>query len=150
MRAFGSRRTTAATANARHSRVSCSLRTKVSSSPSSAQLNASRPAEVVFARVSAETCSLCGRPLDAHDRDVRFGLPDRIFELPEEKRQLSWGGQAMVAARGIGQFVRVLLPVRLTGGYKIRFWRGVSVSDHDAPDAPGGCSAPAGKEMTLY
>src|SRR3989442_9766282 len=133
MRAFGSRRTIAATANARPSRVSCSLRTKVSSSPSSAQLIASRPAEVVFARVGAETCSLCGRPLDAHDRDVRFGLPNRIFELPEEKRQLSRGGQAMVAARGIGQFVRVLLPVRLTGGFRIPFFPRASWTPDDGP-----------------
>jgi hypothetical protein len=38
----------------------------------------------------------------------------------------------MVAARGIGQFIRVLLPVRLSGGYDVRYGTWLSVSEEDA------------------
>jgi hypothetical protein len=99
--------------------------------------------------VKAGTCSLCGRPLDVHDRDVRFALPDPIFELPEERRELSWSGEAMVAARGIGQFVRVLVPVRLTGGYSIRFGAWLSVSQDDARHAWEIWDAPAYKDLQI-
>jgi hypothetical protein len=78
-----------------------------------------------------ERCSLCGRPLETHQRDLRFKLPDAIVEMPEEERELSWGGEAMVAARGVGQFVRVLLPVRLSGGYDVRYGTWLSVSSED-------------------
>jgi hypothetical protein len=82
--------------------------------------------------VSVERCSLCGRSLDSHQRDLRFKLPDPVFAIPEQDRELSWGGDAMVAARGIGQFIRVLLPVRLSGGYDVRYGTWLSVSEEDA------------------
>ena len=82
--------------------------------------------------MSADRCSLCGRPLDTHERDLRFKLPDPIFAIPEQQRELSWGGDAFVAARGIGQFIRVLLPVRLSGGYEVRYGTWLSVSEEEA------------------
>lgn len=61
------------------------------------------------------TCSCCGDPLlDERRIDVRFGLPDIAFELPEEARR-SPGPSALLALDGAGFFVRCLLPVRLTG-----------------------------------
>ncbi|WP_030693599.1 DUF2199 domain-containing protein [Streptomyces globisporus] len=61
------------------------------------------------------TCSCCGDALvDERRIDVRFGLPDVAFELPEEARR-SPGPSALLALDGAGFFVRCLLPVRLTG-----------------------------------
>ncbi|MDX2295908.1 MULTISPECIES: DUF2199 domain-containing protein [Streptomyces] len=61
------------------------------------------------------TCSCCGDALvDERRIDVRFGLPDVAFELPEEARR-SPGPSALLALDGGGFFVRCLLPVRLTG-----------------------------------
>ncbi|MEU2548331.1 DUF2199 domain-containing protein [Streptomyces roseolus] len=61
------------------------------------------------------TCSCCGEPLlDERRIDVRFGLPDVAFELPEEARR-SPGPSALLALDGAGFFMRCLLPVRLTG-----------------------------------
>ncbi|MFD6350247.1 DUF2199 domain-containing protein [Streptomyces roseolus] len=61
------------------------------------------------------TCSCCGDPLlDERRIDVRFGLPDVAFELPEEARR-SPGPSALLALEGAGFFMRCLLPVRLTG-----------------------------------
>ncbi|MFE4659000.1 DUF2199 domain-containing protein [Streptomyces hydrogenans] len=60
-------------------------------------------------------CSCCGDALaDERRVDVRFGLPDLAFELPEEARR-SPGPSALLALDGGGFFVRCLLPVRLTG-----------------------------------
>ncbi|MER5204893.1 DUF2199 domain-containing protein [Streptomyces sp. NPDC002825] len=64
---------------------------------------------------SPASCSCCGEPLvDERRIDVRFGLPDVAFELPEEARR-SPGPSALLALDGAGFFVRCLLPVRLTG-----------------------------------
>ncbi|ROQ33587.1 hypothetical protein EDD98_2615 [Streptomyces sp. PanSC19] len=61
------------------------------------------------------SCSCCGEPLaDERRIDLRFGLPDVAFELPEEARR-SPGPSALLALDGAGFFVRCLLPVRLTG-----------------------------------
>ena len=38
----------------------------------------------------------------------------------------------MVAARGMGQFIRVLLPVRLSGGYDVRYGTWLSVTAEEA------------------
>ncbi|MEU3400282.1 DUF2199 domain-containing protein [Streptomyces filamentosus] len=60
-------------------------------------------------------CACCGDALAEEKRiDVRFGLPDIAFDLPEEARR-SPGPSALLALEGAGFFVRCLLPVQLTG-----------------------------------
>jgi hypothetical protein len=73
-------------------------------------------------------CPSCGRPLDAHDRNVRFTLPDPVLDAPEQERTPgTWMSHAgaresvMMQVPGIGAFVRALLPVRLTEGHTITF-----------------------------
>lgn len=78
---------------------------------------------------------MCGRPLDSHNKDLRFLLPDAVVAVPEDQRELSWGGDALLAARGVGHFVRVLLPVRLVGGFGMRFGTWIGVSEADATRA---------------
>jgi hypothetical protein len=83
-------------------------------------------------------CPSCGRPLDAHDRHVRFTLPDPV--LATEGREHVRGAwlshddartSVMMQIPGVGPFVRCLLAVRLSGGHSVTFgvWIGVSPDD---------------------
>lgn len=80
----------------------------------------------------------CGRELDEHERDVRYGLPDPVLNLPDrELPQGTWmtgpsaNESVMMQVPGVGPFVRSLLPVRLTGGYSVTFgvWVGIHPDD---------------------
>lgn len=86
----------------------------------------------------AEVCSLCGSSLDAHDRHVRFTLPDPVLALPEQEQTSgTWMSHAsasksvMMQVPGVGAFVRALLPVKLAGGHTLTFgvWLGVRPAD---------------------
>jgi hypothetical protein len=85
-------------------------------------------------RNAANAADECGRPLEVHDRHVRFGMPDPVLEAPDQDRvngaSLSHGdanSSVMMQTPGVGSFVRALLPVDLTGGYTVTFgvWVGV-------------------------
>lgn len=82
--------------------------------------------------MSAEECGTCGRPLNEHDRHVRYSLPDPVWEIPEPEREGRMrGGNELLQVEGVGAFVRALLPVHLTGGYAVTFgtWLGVQTDD---------------------
>lgn len=79
-------------------------------------------------------CSSCGRAVSAHDRHIRFFLPDPVLAAPDAERTPgTWmagddpGGSDMLQVPGIGCFIRALLPVRLTQGHTLTFgiWLGV-------------------------
>jgi hypothetical protein len=81
---------------------------------------------------------MCGRAADEHDRHVRFSLPDPVLQLPDRERTPgTWMSHAeprssvMLQVPGVGRFVRVLLPVALTGGFTVTFglWLGVAPAD---------------------
>ena len=75
------------------------------------------PASAAATRV----CPSCGRPLPEHgDRDVRFELPDTLVKPPKEWRPLIGGTESLLEVRGVTGFVRVRLPVRLSGGSSLR------------------------------
>ena len=70
--------------------------------------------------VTDARCPSCGRPLDEHDRHVRFVLPDPVLQVPADEREArTWGADPLIQVQGVGAFVRVLLPIRLTGGYAL-------------------------------
>jgi hypothetical protein len=70
--------------------------------------------------VVTAACPTCGRPIDAHNRHVRFGLPDPVLAIPpDERASRTWGADPMIQVQGVGAFVRVLLPIRLTDGYTL-------------------------------
>ncbi len=76
----------------------------------------------------SRTCPHCGRPLDDHERDIGFELPDPLLAIPRpELEQRMWGNDLMVAVEGIGAFIRTILPVHLVGGFSIHYslWLGV-------------------------
>ena len=85
-----------------------------------------------------EHCPNCGHALDEHDRHVRFKLPTPVFDQPDwEKLDGLWmshetpSESVMLRTTDLGAFVRVLLPVRLDGGYQVTYgaWLGVDPDD---------------------
>jgi hypothetical protein len=91
--------------------------------------------------VTRATCPSCGRPLDAHNRHVRFTLPDPVLNAPDgEKTAGMWMSHGtaresvMLQVPEIGAFVRALLPIDLTGGHTITFgvWLAVDPREFQA------------------
>ena len=77
-------------------------------------------------------CPTCGRPTDEHNRHVRFTLPDPVRAVPtEDLARRTWGSDVMMQVEGIGAFIRILVPIRLTDGYTVTFgaWLGVHPDD---------------------
>jgi hypothetical protein len=73
-------------------------------------------------------CSHCAQPVEDRDIHFRFKLPDPLLKIPKaEREQRVRGDGDIVGASGIGMFARVLLPVKLTGGYQITYgtWLGL-------------------------
>lgn len=82
--------------------------------------------------MSSTVCVQCGRPTEEHDRHRRFVLPEPVLAVPEHERAArTWGNDVLMAVRDLGSFVRILVPVRLTGGYAVTFaaWLGVHPDD---------------------
>lgn len=51
---------------------------------------------------------------------MRFSLPDVLVKPPKEWEPLIGGTESLIEVRGVTGFVRVRLPVRLTGGSSLR------------------------------
>jgi hypothetical protein len=89
--------------------------------------------------VPFDACPTCGLPVENHDRDVRFTLPDPVLGLVDAGGlpEGSWlshddpDESVMLLVPELGAFVRCLLPLRLEGGHTITFgvWVGVSSED---------------------
>ena len=74
------------------------------------------------------SCPDCGRPLDSHDQHVRFALPDAVLAagLTAGSEDVWIAGESprqadFMAAKGVGFFVRSLVPVQLTGGHLVTY-----------------------------
>ena len=79
-------------------------------------------------------CAQCGRPLDLHDRDYRFRLPDALVGADGTQIWCSHEDPAasvQLRARRVGAFVRCLLPVQLTGGFTVTFGIWLAVRRRD-------------------
>jgi len=80
----------------------------------------------------ADLCPTCGGQLDAHNRHVRFQLPDPVLDVAADERPArTWGNDVLTQVDGVGAFVRALLPVRLSGGHTLTYglWLGVHPDD---------------------
>ena len=96
------------------------------------------------------TCPTCGRPLDDHDKHVRFQLPDAVVWMPEkERRARTWETEVHMQVEGVGAYVRVLLPVRLTGGYTLTFGIWLEVPREALHVAVRDWWAPAYRDLVL-
>jgi Uncharacterized protein conserved in bacteria len=79
-----------------------------------------------------KVCPTCGRPLDEHDRHIRFKLPEPVLSVPEGERAANtWGNDVLMAVKEIGWFVRILIPVKLSGGYSVSYSAWLSVRSED-------------------
>ena len=77
-------------------------------------------------------CPSCGRSLDEHNRHIRFGVPEPVLSIPKEDRAaLTWGNDVLMQVKGVGGFVRILVPVKLTGGYTVTYGAWLSVESAD-------------------
>jgi hypothetical protein len=83
-------------------------------------------------RVAAAPCACCGIAPDPQGRplSVTFEQPDVLFEIPPELLD-TWGGDPFLAIKDIGFFVRVILPVTLTDGFKVDFGTWLEVHAED-------------------
>ena len=55
-----------------------------------------------------------------------------MLQIPEaEREERTWGNDLLMQVQGVGAFVRILVPVHLTGGYTVTFgaWLGVHPDD---------------------
>ncbi len=55
-----------------------------------------------------------------------------MLDVPEaERAERTWGNDVIMQVRGVGSLVRILVPVQLTGGFKVTFgaWLGVHPDD---------------------
>lgn len=86
----------------------------------------------------AGDCPTCGRPLEHHNRHVRYRLPDPVVALREQEGSTAtWmshedaNSSVMMQVPGAGPFCRALLPVLLEGGYTVHFgvWIGIHPAD---------------------
>jgi hypothetical protein len=84
-----------------------------------------------------DVCDCCGTELDPRIRDVRFGWPDAVFDLPlREQTEGSWSNADdprvadFMSVPGCGSYVRVLLPVPLADGFRLQFGTWLEV-EHD-------------------
>ena len=73
-------------------------------------------------------CPSCGRPLDEHNRHIRFGVPEPVLSIPQEERAaITWGNDVLMQVKDLGSFVRILVPIKLTGGYTVTYGAWLSV-----------------------
>jgi len=88
--------------------------------------------------MTEQQCGMCGRPAAAHDRHVRFRLPEPVLNSPARENApgswLSHGSpdtSVMMQVPPIGAFVRALMPVSLSGGYTVTYglWVGIAPQD---------------------
>lgn len=85
-----------------------------------------------MAQAGEQVCPNCGRSLDEHNRHIRFKLPEPVLEIPKEEREeRTWGNDVLMAVKDLGSFVRILIPVKLSGGYTVTYsaWLSVHPSD---------------------
>ncbi|WP_155349490.1 DUF2199 domain-containing protein [Acrocarpospora pleiomorpha] len=83
-------------------------------------------------------CACCGGPLDPNDRRFNYRLPDPVAELPDEEIESRVaGGPHVFVVEGMGQFLRVLLPVALDDGRRVTFGVFVAVSSQAYESARG-------------
>ena len=102
------------------------------------------------------TCAMCGRATTAHDRDVRFRLPDPVLNSPEQHRaEDSWlsdpdpNQATLMQIPYISPFVRALLPVKLEGGHELRFGVWIAIHPDDLQNACRVWNAPEYSDLKL-
>ncbi len=81
-------------------------------------------------------CPTCGRPLDDHNRQVKFKRPDSVFAIPDSELEgRVWGDDPLLAVKDVGFFIRTLMPVALTGGFTVTYGVWIEIESDDLHNA---------------
>lgn len=106
--------------------------------------------------VTTGICTACERPVDAHNRHMRFTLPDPVLDTPDKEMTagtwMSHDGareSVMMQVPNIGAFVRALLPIRLTEGHTITFGVWLAVNPREFPSIFGVWWEPEYRDLRL-
>jgi hypothetical protein len=100
--------------------------------------------------MTAALCPTCGRPLDEHNRHIRFRVPEPVLDVPEgERESRTWGNDVLMQVKDVGAFVRILIPVKLTGGYTVTYGAWLSVHPDDLRHAWEEWTSPAYGSLRL-
>jgi hypothetical protein len=55
-----------------------------------------------MAEAVTATCRNCGRPLDEHNRRIRFKLPEPMSAIPKEERdERTWGNDILMHVKDL-------------------------------------------------
>ncbi|MDQ3480518.1 MAG: DUF2199 domain-containing protein [Actinomycetota bacterium] len=77
-------------------------------------------------------------------------LPDAVHVVPESERiDRTWGRDPLLQVQGIGAFVRVLLPIQLTGGFSLTVGTWLSVDPASLREVWEVWETPAYAELVL-
>jgi hypothetical protein len=61
-------------------------------------------------------------------------LPDPVLEVPaDERSSRTWGSDPLLQVQGVGAFVRVMLPIRLTDGHSLTFGTWLAINPSELP-----------------
>jgi hypothetical protein len=103
-----------------------------------------------------DVCVQCGRAVDAHDRNVRFMLPDPVLEtVRREHTEGTWMSHVdaqtsvMMQVPGIGAFVRALLPVQLDRGHSVTYGVWLAVHPDDLQTISAVWDTPAYADLVI-
>ncbi len=95
--------------------------------------NVSRSSRVkVGGKNSVEPCACCGIAPDPRGRplSITFEQPD-VFDQIHPALLETWGGDPFLAIKNVGFFLRVILPVKLDGGFAIDFGTWLEIDNED-------------------
>lgn len=82
--------------------------------------------------MKAATCPCCGRSVDELNRHLRFALPEPVLSIPEAERAArTWADSDFMVVKDLGSFVRIRVPIHLTGGYTVTYGAWLSVHPDD-------------------
>jgi hypothetical protein len=80
-------------------------------------------------------------------------LPDPVLDVPEQERKSrTWGSDPLIQVQGVGAFVRVMLPIRLTEGHSLTVGTWLAINPVEMPAVWERWNAPeyADLELTGY
>jgi hypothetical protein len=101
-------------------------------------------------RPAVKPCDCCGIApgVDGKPLSITFELPDVYHEIPPELLDV-WGEDPFLAIKTIGFFVRVIVPVKLDGGFAANIGTWLEVRDEDFRTAWQTWNAPEYKDLEI-
>ena len=95
-------------------------------------------------------CACCGFApgADGKPLSITFEQPDVYYDIPDELLDV-WGQDPFIAIKTIGFFVRVIVPVRMDGGFAVNYGTWLEVDADDFRTAWQTWNMPEYKDLEL-